>query len=148
MIVNSLRWILYFDGSKSKEGVGASYLVIDPKGNKTCIVCRLEFDCTNNIEECEALIQGMKKDLYLNIKVLVVYGDSNIIVRKVRNSIHCISQHLQNYQKEVWNLNSSFEAFNINSIPRFQNQEVDLLANVASKLVPLEDFHLIIFQLS
>ena len=35
---------------------------------------------------------------------------------------------------------SSFEAFNINSIPRFQNQEVDLLANVASKLVPPEDF--------
>ena len=29
-----------------------------------------------------------------------------------------------------------FEALNINSIRRFQNQEDDLLANVFSKLVP------------
>ena len=29
-----------------------------------------------------------------------------------------------------------FQALNINSIRRFQNQEDDLLANVSSKLVP------------
>ena len=77
----------------------------------------------------------------------MVYGDSEIIVRQVRNSMHCISEHLQNYQKEVWNLISNFEAFNIKSIPRFQNQEADLLANVASKLVPLEDFSPNIFSI-
>ena len=71
---------------------------------------------------------------------MVVYGDSEIIVRQVRNSIHCISKRLQNYLKEAWNLISSFEAFNINSIPRFQNQEVDLLANVSSKLIPPKYF--------
>ena len=38
------------------------------------------------------------------------------------------------------NLISYFEAFNINSIPRFQNQEVNFLANVASKLVPPNTF--------
>ena len=74
MIVNNLPWMLYFDGSKSKEGVGERFLLIDPKGNKTCIVCILEFDCTNNIAEYESLIQGMKKDLDLHIKVLLVYG--------------------------------------------------------------------------
>ena len=39
--VNSLPWMLYFDGSKSKEGVGAGALLIDPKGNKTCIVKKI-----------------------------------------------------------------------------------------------------------
>ena len=38
----------------------------------------------------------------------------------------------------MWNLLLSFEAFNINSIPRYLNQEVDLLANVASRLIPSE----------
>ena len=33
-----------------------------------------------------------------------------------------------------------FDAFNIMSVPRFQNQEADLLANVASKLIPSENF--------
>ena len=50
VIVNILPWTLYFDGSKSKEGSGASFLLIDPQGNKKCIACRLEFNCTNNME--------------------------------------------------------------------------------------------------
>ena len=49
VIVDSLPWTLYFDGSKSKEGVGAGFLLIDPHGNKTCIACILEFNCTNNM---------------------------------------------------------------------------------------------------
>ena len=72
--------------------------------------------------------------------MLIGYGDSEIIVKQVRNSIHCISEHLHNYQREVWNLMSHFDAFNIMSVPRFQNQETDLLANVASKLIPSENF--------
>ena len=78
--------------------------------------------------------------LDLNVKVLVAFGDSEIIVRQVRNSIHCLSNHLQSYQKEVWNLISAFDAFNIEFIPHFQNQEADLLANVASRLIPSEKF--------
>ena len=73
-------------------------MLIDPKGNKICIACRHEFNCTNNTIEYEALIQGLKKPIDLDIKVLVAYGDSEIIVRQVHNSIHCISEHLQNYQ--------------------------------------------------
>ena len=84
--------------SKSKEGVGVGCLLIDPKGNKTCIACRLEFNCTNNTMEYEALIQGLKNAIDLDIKVIIAYGDSEIIVRQVCNYIHCISEHLQNYQ--------------------------------------------------
>ena len=69
----------------------------------------------------------------------VANDDSEIIIRHVRNSIHCISEYLQNYQREVWNLISYFKAFNINSNPRLQNQKVDLLENVASKLIPFEN---------
>ena len=38
----------------------------------------------------------------------------------------------------MWHLLLSFEAFNINSIPRYLNQEADLLANIASRLIPSE----------
>ena len=98
VIADNSTWTLYFDGSKSKEGARAGCILIYPKGNKICISCILEFDCTNNIVEYEALIQGLKKEIDLDIKVLVTYGDSEIIVWNVRKSIHCFSEHLQNCQ--------------------------------------------------
>jgi hypothetical protein len=36
-------WTLYFDGSKSNEGVGVGCVLKDPIGNKTLLACRLEF---------------------------------------------------------------------------------------------------------
>ena len=97
VIVHSSIWTLYFDGAKSKEGAGVGCLLVDPQGNKTYIACRMEVNCTNNTIEYEALIQGLKKAIDLGIKELIVYGDSEIIVRQVRNSIHCLSEHLQSY---------------------------------------------------
>jgi ribonuclease HI len=131
-------WSLYFDGSKSKEGAGAGCIIIDPAGNKTLLACRLEFECTNNIAEYEALLQGLRKALDMHIQNLIIFGDSEIVVRQVRNSIHCLSPHLKCYQSEVWSLINKFSTFNINSIPRSNNTEADLLANVASKLLPAE----------
>jgi ribonuclease HI len=129
-------WSLYFDGSKSKEGAGAGCIIIDTAGNKTLIACRLEFECTNNTVEYEALLQGLIKELDMNIQNLTVFGDSEIVVRQVRDSVHCLSPHLKRYQSEVWNLMNKFSAFNINYIPRLNNYEADLLANLTSKLFP------------
>jgi ribonuclease HI len=108
-------WTLYFDGSKSQEGSGAGCILIDPKGKQNFLSCRLEFECTNNTTEYEALVQGLKKSIDLNVKELKVFGDSEIIVRKVKNTIHCNSPHLRNYQQEVHMLIEHFEAFNITS---------------------------------
>ena len=59
-----------FDGSKSKDGAGAGYVFIDPKGSKWMIVCRLEFKYTNNIAEYEALVQGIKKEIDLGSNII------------------------------------------------------------------------------
>jgi ribonuclease HI len=131
-------WSLYFDGSKSKGGAGVRCVLIDPTGNKTLISCRLEFECINNTAEYEALLQGLKKEVDMNIQNLMVFSDLEIVVRQVRNSIHCLSPHLKSYQVEVWNLMHKIFKFNIKSILRLNNYEADLLVNVASKLFPIE----------
>ena len=79
--LNDGLWSLYFDGSKSKEGAGAGCLLIDPFGKRYFVACRLEFECTDNIAEYEALIQGLKKAIDLGAKSLVVLGDFEIIIR-------------------------------------------------------------------
>lgn len=135
-----LFWSLYFDGSKSTEGSGAGCILVSPQGEKTMLSCRLEFECTNNTAEYEALIQGLYKAIGLEVRYLKVFGDSEIIVKQVRNTIHCLSTHLKHYQSLAQELTSHFSAFNISSIPRSQNSAADLLANVASKLLPSKDY--------
>ena len=88
-------WTLFFDGSKTLEGSGAGCVLIDPKKNKHFLSCRLEFECTNNTAEYEALFQGLRKAIELKVENLKVYGDSEIIVKHIRNQIHCISPHLK-----------------------------------------------------
>jgi len=74
-------WSLYFYGSKSQEWADVVCVLIDPKGNKTFIACRLEFECTNNTTKYEALLQGLKKALDLDVQNLVVFDDSEIVVK-------------------------------------------------------------------
>ena len=126
----------FFYGSKNLEGSGAVCVLIDPKKNKHFLSCRLEFECTNNIAEYEALVQGLRKAIELKVENLKVYGDSEIIVKQIRNHIHCISPHLKAYQNEVWDLLKKIYAFNIVSIPRLKNAAADLLATSAARLVP------------
>ena len=100
-------WALYFDGSKTLEASRAGYVLIDPKKNKHFISCRLEFECTNNTVEYEA-VQGLRKAIELKAENLKVYGDSEIIVKQIWNQIHCISPHLKVYRNEVWDLPKIF----------------------------------------
>ena len=125
-----------FDGSKTLEGSRVGCVLIDPKKNKHFLSCRLEFECTNNTAEYEALVQGLRKSIELKVKNLKVYGDSEIVVKQIRNHIHCISPHLKSYQNEVGDLLTIFYAFNIVSIPQLKNATVDLLTTSVARLVP------------
>jgi hypothetical protein len=79
-LTNPHIWILYFDGSKNKEGVGAGSLLIDPHGNKTMLACHLAFDCTKNVVEYEALLQGPRKELDLQFKCIEIFGDLQVVI--------------------------------------------------------------------
>jgi hypothetical protein len=58
---HSQVWTLHFHGYKLQEGSGAGCILIDPKGKHNLFSWRLEFECTNNTIENEALVQGLKK---------------------------------------------------------------------------------------
>jgi ribonuclease HI len=75
-------WTLFFDGSKSNEGEGVGCILKYPNGKRILIACRLEFQCTNNTIEYEALIQGLKKEVDMKVKLIKVFGDSKIVIRQ------------------------------------------------------------------
>ena len=41
VVLEDRFWILYFDGSKTKEGMRAGCVLIDPKNNKHFLSCRI-----------------------------------------------------------------------------------------------------------
>jgi ribonuclease HI len=52
-------WTVFCDGSWGAFGAGATVVLISPSKIKTCYAAKLEFNCTNNIAEYEALLLGL-----------------------------------------------------------------------------------------
>jgi ribonuclease HI len=52
---------VFCDGSWETFGACASAVLISPSKIKTCYAVRLEFKCTNNIAENEAVLLGLRK---------------------------------------------------------------------------------------
>ena len=88
----------------TKERAGVHCLLIDPHGNITMIACHLEFECTNNVAESGALMQGLIKSRDLHVKCIEVFGDSQIVAYQVRNLINFTSNHLNTTSERYGNL--------------------------------------------
>ena len=125
---------MYFDISRNTHGVDVGYLLIDPCGIQTYFSCHLESKRTNNDAEYEALIQGLGKEIDLNVKSIEVFGDSWLVIKQVRSFMFSTLYHLNNYQWEVWSLINKFDSFNIKSFPYTDNSNTNMLINEASKL--------------
>ena len=72
-------WLMYFDGSVMKTGVGAGLLFISPLGEHMRYMVRLHFPASNNMAEYEALLCGLRIAIELGIRRLDVRGDSQLI---------------------------------------------------------------------
>ena len=73
----------------------------------------------------------------MGVQCISIFGDSELIIRQIKN--HCQTKHprLRSYRNEFWNLiEKYFEAFNIHCILREQNRLADSLAVVASTFKP------------
>ena len=74
-----------FDGSCSKTGSGDGLWIHNTnKGHSY----KLDFQCTKNIVEYEALLLGLHLLKDLEAKKILVQGDSELIIRQIKGSIH------------------------------------------------------------
>jgi ribonuclease HI len=85
-ITDNEAWIMFCDGSWGTFGAGAAAILISTSKIKTCYAARLEFNCTNNIAEYEALILGLRKLKAIGIRRVVLKSDSQVITGHVDTS--------------------------------------------------------------
>jgi hypothetical protein len=97
----------------------------------------LDFSCTNNIAEYEALLLGIRKLKAMGIRRAILKTDSQVISSHVDKSSKARDPKLERYLDAVRRLEASFEGFSVKNIPRGENEHADLLAKSAAHGLPL-----------
>jgi hypothetical protein len=94
-------WKMSFDGACSKSGNGAGIIFKIPQSIVYPHAIRLEFPCTNNEAEYEALIQGMIISIQMKVEHLVVTSDSELIINHIKGKYKIRKEKLKCYVKRV-----------------------------------------------
>ena len=95
--LNACTWQLFVDGSVCKEGQGISYVLVSPNGLVHETSIRIEYCCTNNQIEYEALLFRLVHLDGMGIKDVDMFGDSLLVVQLVRGGFQCLDGMLRNY---------------------------------------------------
>jgi ribonuclease HI len=122
-----LRWFL------GTFGAGVAAVLVAPSKVKTCYAVKLDFSCTNNIAEYEALLLGLRKLRAMGIRRAILKTDSQDIFGHVDKSNKARDPKLERYLDTVQRLEASFEGFSVTNIPKGENEHADLLAKSAAQ---------------
>ena len=106
-------WKICLYGARSRHGAGVGIVLISPAGEESIYSFRLEFDCTNNVAEYEALLLGLEIARDMKIKCLSVIGDFDLVVSQVRNQFAAKNDILCNYRNAIWDAIEIFDVFSI-----------------------------------
>ncbi|GKC39657.1 reverse transcriptase domain-containing protein [Tanacetum coccineum] len=116
-------WTLFTDGSSCLEGSGAGLILTSPKGEEFTYALRFEFDASNNEEEYEALIAGLRIAEQMGVKNLAAKVDSRLVVNQINGSYKAKEQSMIQYLGKAKALTSNFKMFSIAQVMRSDNKK-------------------------
>ena len=132
-IDNIIDYRMNFDGcSKGNPGLCGAGAVIYYKNDE--IWSESFFvgeNATNNRAEYAGLILGLQQAVSLNIKHLLVQGDSQLVINQMKGIYQCNSPNLIPLYQRAKELEYKFEKIHYEHILRHLNQRADYLSNVA-----------------
>jgi len=124
---------LFFDGaSKGNPGLaGAGAVIYDSEeeiwnGSKF-----VGEKATNNQAEYSGLIIGLTKAIELNIKSLLVKGDSLLVINQMTGKYKCNSENLIPFYNSAKELSKRFNNIEFHHVYRDFNKRADELSNMA-----------------
>jgi ribonuclease HI len=119
-------------GTCSNEVNGPRIILYSPIGKIHNFSYRLEFSCTNNVSEFEALLLGIKNAYNLGCGYLTVFGDSELVVSLVRKIYSPSNKLFKHYTQDSWMLISNHLSFNITHVEWELDSMADRLAVFAA----------------
>lgn len=86
---------------------------------------------TNNVAEYAGLLAALAQANRRDVDELVLYSDSQLVVRQLEGAYKVKAPHLISLFLQVLELRRGIERFEIHHVPREENEEADALANRA-----------------
>jgi ribonuclease HI len=111
-------WMVFCDRSWGTFGAGAAAVLVAPSKVRTCYAMKLDFSCTNNIAEYDALLLGLRKLKAMGIRRAILKTDSQVISGHVDKSRKARDLKLEKYLDAFRRLEASFKVFYVKNIPR------------------------------
>jgi ribonuclease HI len=130
--VSVCPWKLYFDGSVCRDGQGVGNVLISHNNIVYETSVCLEYHCTNNQTEYEALLFGLQTLVDMSVKDIDAYGDSLLVVQQIKGEFQCFDGLLNSYLDQCLDIIKSLDTFTIHHIPREENSRANYLAQQAS----------------
>ncbi|XP_026396016.1 uncharacterized protein LOC113290648 [Papaver somniferum] len=126
-------WTMFFD-ELSYATVGGAIVVFEaPRGDLLSYSFKLDFPCSNNIVEYEALILGLKLEKELNLWSIKVKGDSKLVTNQVSGDFHVKEPHLAPYRAEAQSpMNQTGST--LDHTGRSENRHADALETLERKM--------------
>jgi len=120
------------DGSSNQQGSGAGVILEGPDGLLIEQALRFAFKGSNNQAEYETLIAGMLLAKEIGAKGLLAKSDSLLVTGQVTGEYQAKDPQMAAYLEYVQVLKDSFEVFELVHVPREQNAQANLFAQLAS----------------
>ncbi|MGQ9524977.1 MAG: ribonuclease HI family protein [Armatimonadota bacterium] len=127
-------YALYADGaSRGNPGpAGIGVLLCDPDGSTVTEISQHIGVTTNNVAEYEALLRGLDEALSRGVTHLVVYLDSELLVKQLCGQYKVRAPHLAELHQRAKRLIQRFGQVEIQHLPRRANHRADRLASEAA----------------
>ena len=107
-------------------------MLTSPKGDKLRYVLQIHFIASNNVAKYEALLHGLKVAREINIKQIMCYGDSDLVVQQVSGNWDAKDANMASYRFHVQMVSGSFEGCEFHHVPRLENDAADTLSKLGS----------------
>ena len=129
----NLEFFIYADGASrgnpGEAGIGA--VIADTQGRTVKELKRFLGMATNNVAEYQAVIFALEKAWHLGAASVIVYLDSELVVRQLRGEYRVREVHLKPLHRQATEALNRFSKYSIHNIPREENRRADQLANEA-----------------
>lgn len=122
---------MYFDGcSKGNPGLAGAGAVIYKNGIEIWANSYFVDDmATNNVAEYFGLIRGLKRAIKMNIDVLIVKGDSQLIIKQMTGQYQVKSESMIELYNIAKEFEKQFENIIYSHVYRKCNKRADQLSN-------------------
>ncbi|XP_070034964.1 uncharacterized protein [Nicotiana tomentosiformis] len=95
---------------------------------------KIRFPCTNIMAKYEACILGIRMAVDMNVKELLVIGNSDLLIYKLKREWSTKNVKILPYLHSVNELCKKFTKIEFKHVPKIQNEFVDTLATISSMI--------------